>query len=177
MGGGIDPTTEVTKFPLVFSSVREVCMYMHIGHMSSKAQQKCRVNLCLLTIVIKSRPHLSKYIVISEEKKGAVHHHKWRQILPKTDKHETFSWTWEASLHTSHKAEVLRSNKSSCKKFILWLYFCPKRECNSHYIHVLLDGLWKLFMHYWLISLCGVFKCILYLTTPTFCVGSHWQQG
>ena len=23
-------------------------------------------------------------------------------------------------------------------KFILWLYFCPKRGCNSHYIHVLL---------------------------------------
>ena len=76
VGGGIDPVTDVThKFPLVFSSVREACMYMHIGH-SSKAQQKFRVNLCLLTIVIKSRPHLSKYIVISEEKKGAVHHHK-----------------------------------------------------------------------------------------------------
>ena len=30
-------------------------------------------------------------------------------------------------------------------KFILWLHFCPKRECNSRYIHVLLDRLWKLF--------------------------------
>ena len=27
---------------------------------------------------------------------------------------------------------------------------CPKKACNSHYIHVLLDRLWKLFMHYWL---------------------------
>ena len=74
MGGGIDPATGVThKFPLVFSSVREVCMYMHIGH-SSKAQQK--IQGISLPIVIKSRPHLSKYIVISEEKKEAVHHHK-----------------------------------------------------------------------------------------------------
>ena len=123
------------KFPLVFSSVREVCMYMHIGH-SSKAQQKFRVNLCLLTIVIKSRPHLSKYIVISEEQEGAVHQHKWRQILSKTDKHETFSWTRGASLNTPHKAEVLRSNKS--EKFLAKNSFCDcilsQKGWNSHYI-------------------------------------------
>ena len=34
-------------------------------------------------------------------------------------------------------------------KFILWLKFVPKGGV-THYIHVLLDGPWKLFMHYWL---------------------------
>ena len=133
-------------------------MYMHIGH-SSKAQQKFRVNLCLLTIVIKSRPHLSKYIVISEEKKGTVHQHKWRQFLPKTDKHETFSWTWGASLRTSHNAEVLRSNKS--EKFLAKnsLYFVPKGGVTlTIFMYYWMDSE-KQFMHYWLISLWGVFKC------------------
>ena len=36
--------------------------------------------------------------------------------------------------------------------------FVPKGGCNSRYIHVsLLGGLWKLFLHYWLISPWGVF--------------------
>ena len=38
-------------------------------------------------------------------------------------------------------------------KFILWLQVCPKRGCNSHYIHVLLDGLWHMCLYanmpYW----------------------------
>ena len=45
----------------------------------------------------------------------------------------------------------LANNKLCCKwnSFCVSI-FCPKRRCNSHYIHVLLDGLWKLSMHYWL---------------------------
>ena len=46
----------------------------------------------------------------------------------------------------------LANNKLGCKwNSFCHCFFCPKRECNSHYIiHVWLDGLWKLFMHYWL---------------------------
>ena len=58
-------------------------------------------------------------------------------------------------------------------KFILWLHVCAKRGWNSHYIHVLLDWLWKIFMHYWLTFeqyLCAfmqVYSCnIGTLSTP-----------
>ena len=44
-------------------------------------------------------------------------------------------------------------------KFILWLHL---KGCNSCYIHVLLDGLWRLFMHW----LTWVFLCFMQIFMP-----------
>jgi len=80
----------------------------------------------------------------------------WKKTWKLSKRRWTTIWTWmnrqRLQLRWPFKVKFCKGlvlHPSSRMKFILWLQFSPKGGCNSSYIHVLLDGLWRLFMHYW----------------------------